>query len=126
MISYDAVNRDDISLCLFFNMNMGRLFLANKMPPSEREQVNEIIRGLNYCRIDGAVKMLEDLGYTFSRSSVYRYAKHLERDDQAQLAGPTGCVVVIVNRSTGYTATVLSTASALQLEAAIKAVGPAS
>ena len=105
---------------------MGRLFLANKMSPSERAQVNDIIRGLNYCRIDDAVKILEDLGYAFSRSSVYRYAKHLQRDDQAQLAGPAGCVVVIVSRSTGATATVLSTASAPQLEAAIKAVGPAS
>jgi hypothetical protein len=101
---------------------MGRNTYANTLTDEKYVRLNEVIRAHHYCQLDAMVELLSDENIKISRSALQRHCRKLQRLDGQVCQDENVSVVVIVTRATGATNSILTTASADQILAAISSI----
>lgn len=84
---------------------MGRNSKVQRLPAEQAITVDRIIRQFRYVNLDGIKLALEERGIQISRSAIGRYVRKLEDRDSLFANLPDDTLVVIIERSTGATAT---------------------
>lgn len=98
---------------------MGRVSKVRMLTPKDYSRVNEVIRAHHYGQLDTMVEVLKGSGVEISRSALHRHTRKLEQIDGAKCQDENVTVVVMVNRATGATDTLLTPASTVQIRTLI-------
>jgi hypothetical protein len=85
---------------------MGRTSKVERLPAEQATIVDRTIRQFRYCNLDGIKASLGCHGIEISRSAIGRYMQKLEARDGLFAGSPNDTIVVIIERSTGSTATI--------------------
>ncbi len=102
---------------------MPRLSSVLYLQPEQRAQVDACIRRHQHVNGLGVLKELGAAGINLSRSSLYRYMEKLRAKDALHTGTADDTVVVIVERATGATTTLTTSATGTAVLAMISNLG---
>ena len=98
---------------------MGRIYKAFCLPPRDRLIVDASIRKHAYSNIEAIKDELQQQGIAYARSSLHRYIGFLKAEDTPRAAAHEDTVVMIVERSSGRTTVVTTSATAEEVSTEI-------
>lgn len=95
---------------------------VQKMTPEQHALTDATIRRFRYVDLDGMLTALKAANVKISRSSLGRYSQKLRQQDGALMGTPDDTIIVIMERSTGATTTISTSASRAAIIALIQGV----